>query len=215
MAERFLRQLDIVKPEELNIPITIIGAGATGSAITLNLAKMGCGDISVYDGDKLEEHNIPNQMCYSTTWVGTNKAHAIRQMVYYMSSVWISIKEHYCRKIPKKTKGIVVFCLDSMKEREKLWATVHDGIDLLIDPRMGAEVGHIHVVYPKLKSSRDVYETTLADDAEPLPCSARSIIYAPSILAGFVASIVKRYVKNQEIPMSMYIDIPNGIIVKD
>lgn len=214
MAERFLRQLDIVKPEELNIPITIIGAGATGSAITLNLAKMGCGDITVWDNDDLSEHNIPNQICYAFA-DGNSKAHALSLLVYELTQTAISPRYNKCHKIGKRTKGIVIFCVDTMKTRQKLWKTVHDGIDLLIDPRMGAEVGHIHIVYPKLKSSRDVYETTLADDAEPLPCSARSIIYAPSILAGFVASIVKRYVKNQEIPMSMYIDIPNGIIVKD
>ncbi len=214
MPERFLRQLDIVKPEELNIPITIIGAGATGSAITLNLAMMGCRDISVYDGDKLEEHNIPNQICIKSM-IGQDKVRSLRVISQVHTGTEIHIGNWNRRSIGKYRKGIVIFCVDTMKTRQKLWKTVHDGIDLLIDPRMGAEVGHIHVVYPKLKSSRDVYETTLADDAEPLPCSARSIIYAPSILAGFVASIVKRYVKNQEIPMSMYIDIPNGIIVKD
>ena len=60
---RFQRQLDIVAPEQLAFPIVVIGAGAVGSATVVTLAKMGCSDITVWDDDLLEEHNIPNQLC--------------------------------------------------------------------------------------------------------------------------------------------------------
>ena len=48
----FLRQMDICPPEKLQFPITVIGAGAIGSASVLTLAKMGCGNITVWD------HNV-------------------------------------------------------------------------------------------------------------------------------------------------------------
>jgi len=60
---RFLRQMNIVPPEKLSFPITVIGAGAIGSATVVTLAKMGCSDITVWDSDTLEDLNIPNQLC--------------------------------------------------------------------------------------------------------------------------------------------------------
>ena len=62
-SNRYWRQLDLCPPDKLTFPVTVIGAGAIGSATVVTLAKMGCGDITVYDGDDLTDFNIPNQMC--------------------------------------------------------------------------------------------------------------------------------------------------------
>ena len=62
MTTRYWRQTDIVDADRLaELPVTVIGAGATGSFITLALAKMGVRHITVYDDDTVEEHNLPNQ----------------------------------------------------------------------------------------------------------------------------------------------------------
>ena len=37
----FLRQLQLFNPEEFDTPVHVIGAGATGSWLTLILAKLG------------------------------------------------------------------------------------------------------------------------------------------------------------------------------
>ena len=59
---RFWRQLDLCPPDKLTFPITVIGAGAIGSATVVTLAKMGWSNITVYDEDDLADHNFPNQM---------------------------------------------------------------------------------------------------------------------------------------------------------
>jgi len=58
----YWRQLDIVSSEELDFPITLIGCGGIGSPVAMALVKMGCGQISLYDPDCVEAHNLPNQM---------------------------------------------------------------------------------------------------------------------------------------------------------
>ena len=55
------RHMELFNPYEFKTPITIIGAGATGSWLALALAKLGVEDITVWDFDIVEEHNIPNQ----------------------------------------------------------------------------------------------------------------------------------------------------------
>ena len=72
----YWRQLDIFSPKNFTTSITIIGAGATGSYIAWLLAKMGCRDITVYDADKIENHNLPNQI-YGIKDIGKKKVLAI------------------------------------------------------------------------------------------------------------------------------------------
>ena len=55
------RHKELFNPYYFNTPVTIIGAGATGSWLALMLAKLGIQDITVYDFDVVEEHNVPNQ----------------------------------------------------------------------------------------------------------------------------------------------------------
>ena len=78
--QRFDRQLDIVLPEKLCFPITVIGAGAIGSAVVVTLAKMGCSDITVWDMDTLEDVNVPNQIC-KLSMVGKPKTEALAELV--------------------------------------------------------------------------------------------------------------------------------------
>ena len=65
----FLRQLDIADPSKFkDKPVTVIGAGGIGAATAVALAKTGFENITVYDFDTLEEHNIPSQLL--PIWVG-------------------------------------------------------------------------------------------------------------------------------------------------
>jgi len=77
---RFIRQMGICPPEKLQFPIVVIGAGAIGSATVITLTKMGCSNITVWDDDILNEHNVPNQMCKPSI-VGWNKTQALQRLV--------------------------------------------------------------------------------------------------------------------------------------
>ena len=49
--QRYHRQLGIIDPDRLDIPIIVIGAGSVGSFVIMSLAKMGCSDITICDFD--------------------------------------------------------------------------------------------------------------------------------------------------------------------
>ena len=59
----FLRQLDIADPTQFkDRPVTVVGAGGIGAATVVAFAKTGFENITVYDFDSVEDHNLPNQL---------------------------------------------------------------------------------------------------------------------------------------------------------
>ena len=205
----YLRQLDILKPEVCNMPITLIGAGATGSFTALALAKMGIHDITVYDADTVEEHNFPNQL-FPINALGINKAIALYELVHMYTGYKIKPVPHMFTE-KNEVSGIVICALDSMKGRRMIYKMCagNPKVNLLIDPRCGAEVCRVLTMTPELKSSCEKYKATLHSDdkADPTPCTARSIIYSVLTVSSLICNQVKRYLMNQELRTDMLMDL--------
>ena len=206
---RFLRQLDILPPEKLAFPITVIGAGAIGSATVLTLAKMGCTHITVWDDDILAEHNVSNQWCRPSA-VGRPKVDALAELVWDLAEVRIHPRNERYRG--QRLEGVVIVAVDSMTSRMEVWKRVKfdAAVPLLIDARMGAEFGRLYAIRPSDPDDVDFYESNLypSSDAEPLPCSARTIIYCPTVLAGIVALLVKDFALGEPLPSEALLDLP-------
>ena len=75
----------------------------------------------------------------------------------------------------------------------------------------GAEFARIYTIHPTNIDEADFYSENLYDnqEAEHLPCSARSIIYCPTVIAGLTALLVKQYALNYALPREILIDLPN------
>jgi len=79
-------RLDITKhaeyfePRDVKKPCHIIGCGAIGSTVAETLARLGIEKFVLYDFDKVEPHNIANQMFYQRQ-VGMPKVHAVYQTI--------------------------------------------------------------------------------------------------------------------------------------
>ena len=111
-GDRFLRQRDIIPPEKLAaLEVTIIGAGAVGSFTCLTLAKMGVMNITVYDGDTVEEHNLPNQW-YRPRDLGRQKVDALAEIIHEFTDV--TLTTHPRNYTHEPLSGIVICCVDSM-----------------------------------------------------------------------------------------------------
>ena len=213
LQNRFLRQLDIVAPEKLAFPITVIGAGAIGSATVVTLAKMGCPNITVWDADTLEYLNIPNQLC-KPSMVGKPKAEALAELVYELTE--LEIKQINRRYMGQRLEGVVIVTVDNMTTRQNVWkrAKLNQRVPLLIDARMGAEFARIYTIHPVNVEEADFYKQNLYSnsEAERLPCSARSIIYCPTVIAGFIALLIKQHATNHPLSQEILIDLPNLLL---
>ena len=194
-GDRFLRQRDLLPPEKLAaLDVTIIGAGAVGSFTCLTLAKMGVTDISIFDGDTVEEHNLPNQW-YRTKDLGRRKVEALAEIVLDFTDV--TLTTHPRNYTHEPLSGIVISAVDSMDTRLLIWREVKKFKPALyIDSRMGAEVGKIHVVHPAEPASCRRYEEDLYPSSEALhaPCTAKATVYCAAGLGAYIADIVAGHV---------------------
>jgi hypothetical protein len=205
----FWRQIDIVSPEDLSqLPVTIIGAGGIGSPTALALAKMGVENITVYDDDRVELHNLPNQL-YRFGDLGKTKVEGLSSICRDFAGVEL-------KKVPERLNGhalsgIVVSGVDTMKARKEMWERIrwNPSIPLYIEARMGAEVCRIHSIKPTDPSLVKWYESTLYSDEEAVqaPCTARAIIYCSFMIGALVANQVKKFAKAEMILKEIIFDL--------
>jgi len=213
---RYWRQMDIVRPDELPA-VTVIGAGGIGSFTLLALAKMGVTELTVFDADRVEEHNLPNQL-YSITDIGLPKVEAARSLGAMFSDANVyGIMGNVTKELDYKFEGVVVSGVDSMASRKEIWSKVKmkGAVQLYVDARMGAEVARIHSINPCDPDHIKWYESTLYDDKDAIeePCTSRAIIYNGFMIAALIASQVKKFAKHESLVKEIIMDMKTLILM--
>lgn len=188
-SRKFHRQIDYLNQDTLaNLPIIIIGAGATGGWAALALAKMGITHIDIWDPDKFEIHNLPNQFCMEKH-IGRPKVEAVAEMIREFDREVI-ITTHEDKFTGDIAPGaIVISAVDSMQSRQDIWEAVqHLPIRALIDPRMGLTEIEIYTVCLPDADNAKGYKEVLWPDTEvaPVRCTARATIFTAMNIAGIV-----------------------------
>jgi molybdopterin/thiamine biosynthesis adenylyltransferase len=197
------RHVELFDPNKFDLPITVIGAGATGSWLLLFLAKLGLEKITAYDFDQIEEHNIANQ-CFGNIDVGKSKVVAIQDRIEVETGTKINAKN--TKFVSQPLQGVVFLLVDSMKERKRIWEQsikYNPNVKLLIEPRMGMSMGRIYTLDPSNITHIKQYESTLYsdDDTEVSACgSSVSVITS----ATMIASMCVRQMINWHNEVEMY-----------
>lgn len=104
---------------------------------------------------------------------------------------------------------IVIMSPDGLDKRKEIWQTGirnNPRVNLVIDARMGGEVGIIHVLRPTDPDHISWFESTLNKVPAPLPCGAQAIIYATMGVAGIVACLVKKELCREKLPRTIICD---------
>lgn len=191
--QHLTRQADIIPEEVLGEQITIIGAGAIGSWVTLSLAKMGFENLTVFDHDTISIENM-NCQFYPFGDIGKPKASMLAQMVRVFTNANISAHD---RKYETGTfPGIVISAVDSMAVRKLIWENHKEkspGTRAIIDPRMGAENALLYVMNPMDESDILSYEKSFYSDQDAVQeaCTAKATIFTANMLSGLVCKAVK------------------------
>lgn len=214
---RFLRQQDVVDADKLaNLSVTLIGLGSIGSVTGLYLAKMGVCNLTAFDADVVDIHNISNQ-AYGMSDVGLLKSDAFSILVENQTGVLPNtIGLQYDGR---QLSGVVISAVDSMKSREMIWKAIRDQpqVQLYIDARMGLETLIVHAVRPQVKADRVAYTSSIVPNDQALqePCTARTVCYTPLMAASVVCNLVKRYVNNEQLPHRVILDLATWTILTD
>jgi molybdopterin/thiamine biosynthesis adenylyltransferase len=204
----YWRQLDLVRPDELATPVTLVGAGGIGSPTALALVKMGVQKLTLYDPDTVEAHNLPNQL-YRLRDIGRPKVEALAELLGEFAEARVKAVQEQVTN--QRLDGIVISAVDSMASRQAIWkgaVRFRGTIPLYIDARMGAQVCRVFAIRPADPDDVRFYESTLFDDdvATEDPCTAQAIIYTVFGVSSLVANQVKRFAHGEPIDQDTIFD---------
>lgn len=184
-------------------PATLIGVGATGSRVFASLVELGATDIVLIDPDKVEPHNLANQM-FAAHDVGGYKVEAcLDWMRWKTGEAWNP--KHAPRtcigRAPQDVTipptGVVFLLTDTMSSRRDIgkWLRTQYLVRRVIETRMASSHGDVYAFDPMNSAAVDAWMATLTDDSpgETSPCGA-SISVGPtaSVLANLA---VWEYIK--------------------
>src|SRR6185503_5406669 len=122
--DRFVRQQDLVPAERLaELIVTVIGVGAIGRQVALQLAAIGARRLQLIDFDHVDETNITTQG-YLVEEVSVPKVAAMARSISKMDgSIQVDVVQDRFR--PMVAVGQAVFCgVDSIETRAAIWRSV-------------------------------------------------------------------------------------------
>ncbi len=196
IEERYSRQRDIVPPDRLAAcKATIIGVGAIGRQVALQLAAIGIPWLQLIDFDVVEESNLASQG-YLEDDLSRPKVQATGELCQQINHQ-LDVNEINERFRRSTEIGNVIFCaVDKIDVRRLIWESVKDRSSFFCDGRMSAEI--LRVLTACDAASRDHYPTTLfsAGEAYTGACTAKTTIYCANIAAGLMVAQFAKYLRN-------------------
>jgi hypothetical protein len=192
---RFVRQQDLVPRERVaSLQATVIGVGAIGRQIALQLAAVGVPRIQLIDFDMVDLTNITTQGYWADD-IGQPKVNATHAAIGRIDPA-IQVETICDRYRSRQQIGEAVFvAVDSIDSRAAIWRSASRRCRFWVDGRMLGEVVRVLAVSEEV--GRDHYPTTLfrQSEAQPGRCTARSTIYAANIAAGLMLHQFTRWLR--------------------
>ena len=113
------KSYEFFAPEKYNTRIHIIGCGSVGSTLAENLVRCGLTKITLWDFDKVEAHNIVNQI-FRQQDVGKLKAEALKDILMDINpEVKDTIEVKTDGWQGKLLSGYIFLCVDSIDLRRE------------------------------------------------------------------------------------------------
>ncbi|HUU09330.1 MAG TPA: ThiF family adenylyltransferase [Phycisphaerae bacterium] len=186
LSDRYSRQQDLVPMERLaRCKATVIGVGAIGRQVALQLAAMGIPWLQLVDFDVVEASNLASQG-YLQDDLGRPKVEATADLCHQINHMLEVHTEASRFRRSTKTGTILFCCVDGIETRRLVWEAVKNKAEFFADGRMSAEVLRVLVACDSV--SRKHYPTTLfaPDEAYAGSCTAKTTIYCANVVAGLM-----------------------------
>ena len=210
MAEvenRFARQASLVPADALaELAVTVIGVGAIGRQVALQLAALGVRKLSLGDFDVVELTNISTQG-YVQADLGLAKVEATARSIRQIDPT-IELELVADRFRPQQAVGDAVFCcVDSIATRSAIWRSTGRRCQFWCDGRMLGEV--MRILTAAEGQGREHYPTTLfqQSEAQTGSCTARGVIYTASIAAGLMVHQFTRWLRRLPVDPDLSVNL--------
>ncbi len=207
IENRYSRQQDIIPADRLAAcKASVIGVGAVGRQVVLQLTAMGIPWLQIIDFDVVEPSNLASQG-YLEDDLDKFKVDATTDLCRKINS---GLEIHVVSERFRRSTdvGNVVFCaVDSIDTRRLIWDSVKDKVNCFCDGRMTAETLRILTAYDC--ESRQHYPTTLfrANEAFVGSCTAKATIYCANIAAGLMIAQFTKYLRQLPIDPDIQLNL--------
>jgi len=196
LADRDIRQRDIMAPDRLRMThATVIGVGAIGRQVALQLASIGVGELTLIDPDVVNVENLAVQG-YRENQLERDKADATAEDCSNLNTQIIANVEPSRFGRSMAVGNVVFMCVDTMASREFIWIALESkNTSIVIDARMSAET--CRIITASDTPTHQYYETTLFPDSEAQEgaCTSKSTIYCANIAAGLMVGQFSKWLR--------------------
>jgi hypothetical protein len=206
-SERYSRQADIVPRQRiLDCKATVIGVGAIGRQVAIQLTAIGVPVLQLIDYDHVDISNLATQG-YMYKDLKRPKVDATAEFcrdINYDLQIEVVLDKF---KRSTAVGNCVFCCVDSITARKHIWDAIKDKVNFFVDGRMSAEV--LRVITACDEQSRKYYPKTLfaAQEAHTGLCTAKSTIYCSNIAAGFMLAQFTKYLRLMPVDPDLQINL--------
>jgi sulfur carrier protein ThiS adenylyltransferase len=186
----------------------VVGVGAVGRQVALQLAAIGARQIQLIDFDHVEPSNVTTQGYF---WKDAEqhryKVEATRQAMLGIDPQ-IKVQTVIDRYRSKLDIGQAVFCcVDSISARAAIWRSACKRCRFWCDGRMLGEV--IRILTVADTADHDHYAATLFPQAEAQAgrCTSHSTIYTANIAAGFMLHQFTRWLRGMPVDRDISLNL--------
>lgn len=196
---RFQRNLGAISLEEqrrlLHAKVSVIGCGGLGGFVIEELARLGVGEISVWDYDCFQEHNLNRQLMSEPRLIGQTKTQAVSERVHIinpavkLNSIYREFNEAEGLEMLKEQQ-VVVDALDNIKSRLELSKTCRHMEIPLVHGAVNTWYGQLSTQFPGDNVIEQIYAGNENSSLEGKKPSV--LVFLPAIVASLqVAEVLK------------------------
>ena len=216
ITDRDVRQRGLVPPERLAAcDAVVIGVGAIGRQVALQLAALGVPRLTLFDDDLVEAANLAPQGYWPEDMTRpkvTATAQICRRIhpVIQIRAISTRFKRSTPRDQSLAEEPVIFCCVDKIDARRMIWESTRSSARFFVDGRMSAEV--VRVIAVNAPTVDDYYPRTLfaAEDAHVGPCTARSTIYTASIAAGLMVHQFAKWLRGLPVDPDLTLNLLAG-----
>lgn len=209
LETRDTRQRDLLPPNRLEtLTAVVVGVGAVGRQVALQLAAIGVPRLTLIDPDTVETVNLAPQGFFEAD-LGRPKVDATADLCLQMNPAVI-VTRHRSRfqKGQALDARTALFCaVDSITARRFVWEAVRDRAGFFADARMSGEV--VRVLAAADDATRRHYPGTLFSQAQAHAgrCTARSTIFTANIAAALMLEQLSRWLRGLPLDADLQLNL--------
>ena len=213
------KSYEFFQPEKVRERIHIIGCGSVGSTIAENLARCGIKKMTLWDFDKVESHNIVNQM-FGQQDIGKTKVEALKDILVGINpDMELRLKPEGWNG--EMLSGYIFLAVDSIEIRRKIVEQHMDNTNIkaMFDTRTLLTGAQLYAAnWSEYKSKKDFLATmqfSHEEAAAETPVSACGVTLGVATTVRIAAALSVnnfiKYVKDGKLWKLFMFDGFNGI----